>query len=99
MSLSGVKRTWALALHMSAFDPKRTLCAASTLSVLDDKMPPLDSGAAMRRREFIGLLGSIAAWPIGLRAQQLPTMIGFLRPTKAEEGRTNADKDIFCAGK
>jgi len=25
MSLSGVKRTWALALHMSASDPKRTL--------------------------------------------------------------------------
>ena len=23
-SLSGVKQTWALALHMSAFDPKRT---------------------------------------------------------------------------
>jgi hypothetical protein len=57
---------------MSAFDPKRTLCAASTLSVLDDKMPPLDSGAAMRRREFIGLLGSIAAWPIGLRAATAP---------------------------
>src|SRR5262249_8373458 len=25
MSLLGVKRTWAVALHMSAFDPKRTL--------------------------------------------------------------------------
>ena len=24
-SLSGVKRTWLFALHMSAFDPKRTL--------------------------------------------------------------------------
>jgi hypothetical protein len=24
MSLSGVKQTWALALHMSAFDPKQT---------------------------------------------------------------------------
>src|SRR5262249_35536803 len=24
MSLSGVKRTWPIALHMSAFDPKRT---------------------------------------------------------------------------
>jgi hypothetical protein len=23
-SLLGVKRTWALALHMSAYDPKRT---------------------------------------------------------------------------
>jgi hypothetical protein len=25
MSLLGVKRTWAGALHMSAFDPKRTM--------------------------------------------------------------------------
>jgi hypothetical protein len=24
MSLSGVKRTWLVAAHMSAFDPKRT---------------------------------------------------------------------------
>jgi len=24
MSLSGVKRTWPFALHMSAYDPKRT---------------------------------------------------------------------------
>ena len=39
----------------------------------------------MRRREFIALPGSVAAWPIGARAQQLPTVIGFLRPTKAEE--------------
>ena len=39
----------------------------------------------MRRREFIGLLGSVAAWPIGVRAQQRPTVVGFLRPTKAEE--------------
>jgi putative tryptophan/tyrosine transport system substrate-binding protein len=39
----------------------------------------------MRRREFITLLGSVAAWPIGVRAQQLTAVIGFLRPTKAEE--------------
>jgi len=38
----------------------------------------------MRRREFIGLVGTVAAWPIAVRAQQLP-VIGFLRPTKAEE--------------
>jgi hypothetical protein len=28
MSAFEVKRTWRFALHMSAFDPKRTLCAA-----------------------------------------------------------------------
>jgi hypothetical protein len=29
-SLSGVKRTWVGALHMSAFDPKRTLAVLTT---------------------------------------------------------------------
>jgi hypothetical protein len=26
MSASGVKRTWPIAVHMSAYDPKRTSC-------------------------------------------------------------------------
>jgi hypothetical protein len=35
-SLSGVKRTWVGALHMSAFDPKRTVLRSAQLF-----MPPL----------------------------------------------------------
>ncbi len=40
----------------------------------------------MRRREFIGLIGSVAAaWPFAVRAQQQPAMpaVGFIRTTSA----------------
>jgi hypothetical protein len=35
-SLLGVKRTWLFALHMSAYDPKRTLGASGELVRLGD---------------------------------------------------------------
>jgi ABC transporter substrate binding protein len=49
-------------------------------------MPWLALGADMRRREFIGLIGSVAAaWPFAVRAQQQSAMpaVGFIRTTSA----------------
>ena len=41
----------------------------------------------MRRRDFIkiAIAGSAVAWPLAVRAQQPPTVVGFLRSTRAEE--------------
>ena len=41
----------------------------------------------MRRRDFIkiAIAGSAVAWPLAMRAQQPPTVVGFLRSTRAEE--------------
>jgi putative ABC transport system substrate-binding protein len=41
----------------------------------------------VRRRDFIKsvIAVSAVAWPLAIRAQQPPTVIGFLRPTRAEE--------------
>ena len=44
-SQSGVKRTSPSALHMSAFDPKRTLMAPSGHTVFLSRIPSLRAGA------------------------------------------------------
>jgi putative ABC transport system substrate-binding protein len=43
----------------------------------------------IRRREFVGLLGGAAAWPLAGHAQQAIPLVGFLHPTSPD---SNADR-------
>src|SRR5262245_66562294 len=67
MSLLGVKRTWLIALHMSAFDPKRTspvYLAPSRATVRIATMSCLRLGGdneATRFPDGCGLSGRVAA--------------------------------------
>src|SRR5262249_45051817 len=61
MSLLGVKRTWPIAVQMSANDPKRTLEGAYPVIPMCYDAASRASGEAMRRRDFITLVGSAAA--------------------------------------
>ena len=77
MSAIGTKRTSACALHMSAFDPKRTLAGQDPL------LPPSGllsfpaetcgvlGGGCVRRRDFIRVIaGSAVGWPLAAQGRK-----------------------------
>jgi hypothetical protein len=62
--------------------------------------PRVQEELAMRRREFMSLLGGAAAWPLAVHAQQTERMrrIGVLMHTAADEPESQARLAAFMQG-
>src|SRR5262249_51908612 len=76
---------------MSASDPKRTWVGPSSPPVFTGTMPVVSLGAALRRREFIALVGGMAAWPLAARAQQPAiALVGLLGTAQLDDRQIDA---------
>jgi putative ABC transport system substrate-binding protein len=51
----------------------------------------------MRRREFLGILGGAAAWPVALKAQQAEPVrrVGFLKILGPDDPEAHARSTVF----
>ena len=93
----GAKADMARAPHMSAFDPKRTFAPLSEGRPKPIRCDVLASGALMRRREFLGILGGAVAWPVGSKAQQAERVrrVGILNILGPDDPEAQARKAVF----
>src|SRR5260370_9586084 len=82
----------------AAFDPSRT--SADCGGTCDMLRSLALGGGAMRRREFIGLIGGVAAWPLAAQAQQ-PSgkvwRVAYLNPGTLDNPPDRALFDAFRA--
>ena len=89
MSAIGTKRTWLFALHMSAFDPKRTL-AISCPDPLSEyyrgllRCPSLNLGEAMSQRDKAGGRAAKAQRPKALKRRNAPKLAHHRKPSAAD---------------
>ena len=93
----GAKADMARAPHMSAFDPKRTFAPLSEGRPKPIRCDVLASGALMRRREFLGILGGAVAWPVGSKAQQPERVryVGMINTLGSDDPETQARITVF----
>jgi hypothetical protein len=85
----------------------KTISAPINTIVGADTMPSPEPGADMRRRDFIAVLGGVAAgWPVVARAQQTIPVVGFLtslgrndRPNLAEAFRRGLSEAGYVDGR
>jgi putative ABC transport system substrate-binding protein len=58
----------------------------------------LSLGAGMRRREFLGIVGGMAAWPFAARAQERIRRVGVLMLSSSDEPESQTNIAAFLQG-
>ena len=91
MSALGVEGTWLRHIPTSADDPRRTFEPWTYSENCLDCPRRIGTETAIRRREFIALVGGVATWPLCAHAQTKMPIIGFLGPASAAAMSTWTD--------